>query len=262
MLFIKSLAKASLLFRPLNSQQTTLFNSTVFFTQHRNVVLAQKDFKESTPKVLREKFNKRSPKDEGSCILGGGAKLVASLETDKEVAAFYNQGTPKIDEKFLERVVQIRRVTKVVKGGKQLSFRAVVVIGHKRGQVGVGVASAKEVIGAVTKAVADAKRNLISFDPTRYQSIPHRTEGRSGASRVILLPACEGTGVVAGGATRVVLELAGFRNIFGKQLGADNPLNNARATIEGLRALCSFQQMAKERGTTIDKILGKNILIH
>jgi ribosomal protein S5 len=101
--------------------------------------------------------------------------------------------------------------------------------------VGVGVASAKEVIVAVAKAITDAKKTIVSVPLTRNQSIPQRIESHIGASRVILRPASEGTGVVAGGATRVVLELAGLKNIFGKQLGADNPLNNSRATLAGLK---------------------------
>lgn len=164
-------------------------------------------------------------------------------EGDKEfqVGAWQNArywpqaDVPSIPFQSQERVIQIRRVTKVVKGGKQLSFRAVVIIGDEQGTVGVGVASAKEVVAAVSKAVVDAKRNLVTLPISRTQSIPHRVEGRSGASKVLLRPAGDGTGVVAGGATRVVLELAGLKNIFGKQLGAASPLNNARATVEGLR---------------------------
>jgi len=186
------------------------------------------------------------------------AEKVAALATDDEVSAYYGIGDKKKEEKFQERVVQIRRVTKVVKGGKQLSFRAVVIIGDEKGQVGVGVASAKEVIGAVAKAVTDAKRNLITVSVTRYQSIAHYIEGRAGASCVMLRPASEGTGVVAGGATRVVLEMAGLKNIFGKQLGADSPLNNARATIEGLKELRTFPQVATERGISLEQLIGKN----
>merc|ERR1711870_108957 len=186
------------------------------------------------------------------------ADYVAKLETDEEVAAYYNVAKPKKDDKFQERVVQIRRVTKVVKGGKQLGFRAVVVIGNERGKVGVGVATAKEVIGAVTKAVSDAKRNIVTVALTRNLSIPYRVESQIGASRVILRPASKGTGVVAGGSTRIVLELAGLRNIFGKQLGADSPLNNSRATISGLKHLCTIHEVAKKRGVKIDDILVKN----
>merc|ERR1712023_215267 len=154
-------------------------------------------------------------------------------------------------------VVQIRRVTKVVKGGKQLSFRAVVVTGDKRGQVGVGVASANEVVGAVAKAVTHANRNLITIPLTRNQSIPHLVNGRAGASRVVIRPASEGTGVVAGGATRIVLELAGFRNVFGKQLEANSPLNNARATVKGLEIIKTSAQVATVRGITQERLVGK-----
>lgn len=138
------------------------------------------------------------------------ADYVASLTTDDEVAAYYGVGNRKREEKFQERLVQIRRVTKVVKGGKQLRFRAIVVIGDEKNQVGVGVASAKEVIGAVAKAVTNAKRGIITVPVTSNHSIPHRINGRAGASVVMLRPASEGTGVVAGGAARVVLELAGL----------------------------------------------------
>merc|ERR1712125_229805 len=116
-------------------------------------------------------------------------------------------------------------------------------------------ATAKEVIGAVSKAVTDARKNVINIPLTRTKSIPHRIESRVGASRVILIPASEGTGVVAGGATRVVLELAGLRNVFGKQLGANSPLNNSRATIAGIKALRTYSNVAKDRGITIDQLL-------
>merc|ERR1712039_54671 len=191
-------------------------------------------------------------KSENTSIMSP-AEYVDSLETDDEVASYYNVEAYKKDEKFQERVVQIRRVTKVVKGGKKLSFRAVVIIGNEIGLVGVGVASAKEVIVAVAKAITDAKKNVITVPLTRNQSIPHRIESHVGASRVVLRPAGDGTGVVAGGATRIVLELAGIKNIFGKQLGADSPLNNSRATIAGLKALRHFSHVAKDRGITKDQ---------
>merc|ERR1711918_325827 len=109
-------------------------------------------------------------------------------------------------------------------------------------------------ISSVSKAVTKADRNLITVPLTKDLSIPHPIQGRIGASRVMLRPASDGTGVVAGGATRVVLELAGIRNIFGKQLGADSPLNNARATLEGLKALRTFRSVAKERGVPIERL--------
>merc|ERR1712224_1145335 len=137
-------------------------------------------------------------------------------------------------------------------GGKQLSFRAVVVIGDKRGQV--GNASAKEVIGAVSKAVAEARRDLFTVPVTKNYSIPHYIEGRYGASRVMLRPAREGTGVVSGGASRVVLELAGIRNIYGKQLGAKSPLNNARAPFEGLKPIRNPAHVAEQRNVTFERL--------
>lgn len=155
--------------------------------------------------------------------------------------------------------MQISRVTKVVKGGKQLSFRAVVVTGNKKGQVGVGVASANEVIRAVAKAVTDANRGLISLPLTKNRSIPHVIKGRAGASHVVIRPANEGTGVVAGGATRIVLELAGFRNVFGKQLEADNPLNNVWATLKGLKAIRTLTQVANVRNVEYERLVGKHL---
>ena len=133
------------------------------------------------------------------------------------------------ESEWQERVVQIRRVTKVVKGGKKLSFRAILVIGNEQGQVGVGVGKASDVIGAVKKAASDGKRNLVSVQLTRNDSIPHIIQGRAGAARVIMRPSAPGSGVIAGGSVRTILELAGVKNILAKQLGSSNPLNNARA---------------------------------
>ena len=160
------------------------------------------------------------------------------------------------DDGFQERVVQVRRVTKVVKGGKQLSFRAVVVVGDELGQVGVGCAAAKEVVVAVQRAVVDAKKDLVTVPLTKTNSFPHRIDGIAGAAKVMLRPAAEGTGVIAGGAVRVVLELAGVKNAFGKQLGSDNPLNNARAALDGLRNLRTLKQVAADRGITVAELLG------
>lgn len=130
-----------------------------------------------------------------------------------------------------------------------------VVIGDEAGTVGVGCASAKEVVSAVQKAVVDAKRNLISVPLSKNNSFPHRFEGVFGSARVMLRPASEGTGVIAGGAVRVVLELAGVKNAFGKQLGSPNPLNNARATVEGLRNMRTFEQVAQIRGIPLEQLL-------
>ena len=140
-----------------------------------------------------------------------------------------------------ERVVSIQRVTKVVKGGKKMSFRAVVVVGNEKGKVGVGVGKAGEVIVAVRKAVTDGKKNVINVPLTNSNSIPHLTKGRFGAAKLVLRPSAPGSGVIAGGSIRTVLELAGVKNILSKQLGSNNLLNNARATINGLNNLRSFK---------------------
>lgn len=153
-----------------------------------------------------------------------------------------------------ERVVQIRRVTKVVKGGKKLSFRAIVVVGNAKGQVGVGCAKASEVIIAIQKAIAEGRKNLITV-PIFKTTIPHPIVGNSGAGSVMLKPAAQGTGVIAGGAVRAVLELAGVENILSKSLGSKAPLNAANATIEALRSLRTFSDVAKNRGLSVKEML-------
>jgi len=153
-----------------------------------------------------------------------------------------------------EQVVQVRRVTKVVKGGKKLSFRAIVVVGNKKGQVGMGCAKASEVVVAIQKAVADGRKNLITV-PIFKKTIPHRVKGKSGAGAVELIPAAEGTGVIAGGAVRMVLEYAGIENIFGKSQGSKSPLNAANATLEALKALKPFKGVAQKRGITLKEML-------
>lgn len=155
---------------------------------------------------------------------------------------------------FQERVIQIRRVSKVVKGGKKLSFRAIVVVGNERGQVGVGVGKASDVIGAVRKGVADGKKHLIDIPLTKSNSIPHPINGIGGGAKVMMRPAAPGTGVIAGGAVRTVLELAGVRNILAKQLGYNNPLNNARAAINALTTLRTLSEVAEERGIPIENL--------
>ncbi len=153
-----------------------------------------------------------------------------------------------------ERVVQIRRVTKVVKGGKKLSFRAIVVVGNGKGQVGVGCAKASEVIIAIQKAIAEGRKSLITV-PIFKTTIPHPRVGNSGAGSVKLKPASMGTGVFAGGAVRAVLELAGIENILSKSLGSKAPLNAANATIEALKSLRTFNDVAKNRGLTLKEML-------
>ncbi len=160
----------------------------------------------------------------------------------------------KEDTNWQERVIQIRRVSKVVKGGKKLSFRAIVVVGNETGQVGVGVGKAGDVIGAVRKGVADGKKQLIEVPLTKSNSITHLTNGVSGGAKVVVRPAAPGTGVIAGGAVRTVLELAGVKNILAKQLGSNNPLNNARAAINALETLRTFSEVAEERGVSVEHL--------
>ena len=160
----------------------------------------------------------------------------------------------KPESECTEQVVQIRRVTKVVKGGKKLSFRAIVIVGNKKGQVGVGCAKAAEVIIAIQKAIADGRKNLITV-PIFKTTVPHPIKGRSGAGAVMLRPASEGTGIIAGGAVRSVLELAGIENILSKSLGSKSPLNAANATLEALKSLRPFSEVAKKRGLTMAELL-------
>lgn len=159
-----------------------------------------------------------------------------------------------VKDNIEEKVVQIRRVTKVVKGGKQLSFRAIVVVGDRQGKVGVGVGKAKEVITAVQKSAADARRHLVSVPMTKHKTFPHRAEGKYGAAKVMLRPAALGTGVIAGGSVRTVLELAGVVNAMGKELGSKNPLNNARAVVEAISGMKQFREVAEKRGIPMEEL--------
>lgn len=154
-----------------------------------------------------------------------------------------------------EKVIQIRRVTKVVKGGKKMSFRAIVAVGNQKGQVGVGIGKANEVISAIQKAIADAKKSLVTV-PMVGTTIPHLVNGIADASRVMIKPASKGTGVIAGGAVRSVLELAGIHDVLSKNLGASSPLNSARATIDGLSRLRSAEEVAASRGKTVEELTG------
>ena len=153
-----------------------------------------------------------------------------------------------------ERVVEINRVAKVVKGGRRFSFTALVVIGDEVDRVGVGYGKAREVPLAITKAVDDARKNLFTV-PKHGTTITHEILGRFDAARVFLRPASEGTGVIAGGGVRAVLELAGIRDVLAKSLGTTNPINMARATVDGLRNLRRPEDVARARGKTIAEVL-------
>ena len=180
----------------------------------------------------------------GAGCAGGGA--VSTVE--REVVA--REETRELKE----RVIEINRVAKVVKGGRRFSFTALVVIGDEVDRVGVGYGKAREVPLAISKAVDDAKKNLFTV-PKHGTTITHEILGEFGAARVFIRPASEGTGVIAGGGVRAVLELAGVRDVLAKSLGTTNPINMAKATVNGLKRLRRPEDVAAMRGKTVTEIL-------
>lgn len=155
---------------------------------------------------------------------------------------------------YKERLVYINRVAKVVKGGKNFRFTALMVVGNENGKVGVGLGKAVEIPEAVRKGVEDAKRHMIEI-PMVGTSIPHAVEGKFGKGHVRMLPAEEGTGVIAGGPVRAVLEMAGIKDIRTKSFGSNNPSNCVKATLDGLSQLRTVEQIAALRGKTVEEIL-------
>ena len=164
-------------------------------------------------------------------------------------------GRPQQEEsEFEDKVIHINRCAKVVKGGRRFSFAAIVVVGDKKGRVGVGLGKAGEVPEAIKKAGKQAKKNLFKI-PMSGTTIPHQILGHFGASQVLMKPAPEGTGIIASSAVRAILEVAGIQNILTKSIRRDNPHNVVRATFEGLRKLRNFEDIAKARGKTVAEIM-------
>ena len=156
---------------------------------------------------------------------------------------------------FKDRLVAVNRVSKTVKGGRNMRFSALVVVGNENGRVGAGMGKAAKIPEAIRKANEDAKKHLVNV-PLNGTTIPHDITGYYSTAKVVLLPAPEGTGVIAGGAARAVLELAGVRDIRTKSFGTNNPINMVKATLEALKLLRSAEEVAKMRGKTVEELLG------
>lgn len=156
---------------------------------------------------------------------------------------------------FKEKLVAVNRVVKVVKGGRNFRFSALVVVGDEKGRVGAGMGKAAEIPEAIRKAVEDAKKHLVTV-PMNGTTIPHEAVGYYGTGKVVLLPAQEGAGIIAGGGARAVLEMAGVKDIRTKSFGTSNPINMVKATLTGLKTLRSAEQVARLRGKTVEDLLG------
>ena len=168
----------------------------------------------------------------------------------------YNKTSNNEAPELIEKVVYLNRVSKTVKGGRVMKFSALVVVGDGKGTVGYGLGKAAEVSEAILKGITDAKKNMVKISLAAHGTIPHEVTGIFGAGKVLMRPAPEGTGVIAGGAARAVLELAGVKNIRTKSYGSNNKINMVKATIEALKQLRSAEEVAKLRGKTVEEILG------
>lgn len=164
-----------------------------------------------------------------------------------------NNRVKPVESEFKEKLVALNRVAKVTKGGRTFSFAAIVVVGDEKGSVGQGLGKARDVSEAISKAVDDAKKNLVKV-PIYKGTIPHEQKGKYGAGKVLLKPASDGTGVIAGGAMRAVLEMVGIHNVLAKSTGSSNPHNIVKATIDALTKMRSPMEVAKQRSITTEKV--------
>jgi len=168
----------------------------------------------------------------------------------------YNKTPNNEAPEMIEKVVYLNRVSKTVKGGRVMKFSALVVVGDGKGTVGYGLGKAAEVSEAILKGIADAKKNMVKVSLAAHNTIPHEVTGIYGAGKVLMRPAPEGTGVIAGGAVRAVMEAVGIKNITARSLRSHNPQNVVKATMEGLKALRSPEQIAAIRGKSVEEIVG------
>ena len=198
-----------------------------------------------------EKVEKKAVKTEKSTLRTYNAEKPASKKFDKKKAE--KPTTRREDSEFDKKLVEVRRVAKVVKGGRTMRFSALVVVGNKNGLVGVGNGKANEVPEAIEKATAAAKKNLVSV-PIVGTTIPHNIIGKFSSSTVQMFPAPEGTGVIAGGSARAVVELAGIKDIVTKSHGSNNKINGVKATLEGLKLLRTKEEVAALRGKSVEEL--------
>lgn len=207
----------------------------------------------ATPEQTTEEPKKKAGKVEKSTVKTySPAEKPSNKKFDKKKAP-EKPVTRREDSEFDKKLVEVRRVAKVVKGGRTMRFSALVVVGNRNGLVGVGTGKANEVPEAIEKATAAAKRNLISV-PIVGTTIPHNIIGKFGASSVLMFPAPQGTGVIAGGSARAVVELAGIKDIVTKSHGSNNKINGVKATIEGLKLLRTKEEVAALRGKTVEEL--------
>lgn len=206
--------------------------------------------------MQENKINPIENNDQETANSGAGNNRPNRNRTSKDQRPNKNNRFQKNEKQFEEQVIEIKSVVKVNKGGRQRRFSATVVVGDRKGQVGLGMGKANEVPDAIKKAIQAANKNIIKVSITDGRTIAHEVNGTAGAAKVMLKPASAGTGVIAGGAVRAVLELAGIHDILSKSLGSRTKNNMANATIDALKQIKTPESVAKLRGKTVEEILG------